>query len=114
MYASTHAVSPWVLLRLQNGLFYWIALVGGYVILEARIDLAICQACLATRTSLLGFVKLGLGRFWRILTFFGLVCGVMTAVTSRSKLVWLVGVMCMFVRTIRVLFVPKTLFLSRE
>ena len=112
MYASTHAVSPWVLLRLQNGLFYWIALVGGYVILEARIDLAICQACLATRTSLLGFVKLGLGRFWRILTFFGLVCGVMTAVTvtSRSKFVWIVGVMCMFVLTIRVLFVPKLMF----
>ena len=56
----------------------------------------------------------GLRRFWRILTYFGLVCGVMTSVTSRSKLVWIVRVMCIFMRTIRVLFVPKTVFLSRE
>ena len=45
-----------------------------------------------------------------MLTYFGLVCGVMTAVTSRGKLVWIVGVMCMFVLTIRVLFVPKLMF----
>ena len=53
---------------------------------------------------------------WAILAYFDLfghVCGVMTAVTSPSKLVWLVGVMCMFVRAIRVLFVPKMLYLSR-
>ena len=56
----------------------------------------------------------GLRRLWRILTFFGLVCGVMTAVTSGSKLVWLVGVMCMFVLTIRALFEPRMLFLCRE
>ena len=32
--------------------------------------------------------------------FFGLVCGVMTAVISWSKFVWIVDVMCMFVLTI--------------
>ena len=38
----------------------------------------------------------------------------MTAVPSRGRFIWIVCVMCVFVLTIRVLFEPRMLFLSRE